>query len=281
MPTTIANVDMARAWDGEEGDQWTADADRYDASGKYVWRRFLDAGLVTPADRCLDIGCGTGQSTLDVARIASAGSVLGVDLSGRMLELARGRASAQGASNVEFLQADAQVHPFDAAAFDFAYSRYGALFFNDRAAAFGNIAAALRPGGRLALLGWQGLAHNPWLNTMRDALAAGRALPAPPEGGPGPFGLADRDGLTAVLLGAGFEDIAFTAVTAPLYFGADADDAWVFFGRMGLVKGLTQALDEATRHATLAELRRAVDAHETPDGVLMESASYLITARRT
>lgn len=276
---TIANVEMANAWDGEEGDQWTDDADRYDACGQFAWQRFLAAGLVHPGDRALDIGCGTGQSTLDVAATATA--VLGVDLSTRMLDLAQKRAAAGGALNVEFIQADAQVHPFEPAAFDLAYSRYGALFFNDRAAAFANIAAALRPGGRLALLAWQALEQNPWLVTIRSALAAGRTLGAPPLGGPGPFGLADPDGVRAVLARAGFEEVALTAIEAPVYFGADADDAWVFFSRMGIVKGLTETLDAAARADALAALRREVDAHATAQGVVMDSASWLTTARRT
>ncbi len=281
MPVTSANVEMAKAWDGEEGDQWTDDAERYDASGKFLWRRFLDAGLIGPADRALDVGCGAGESTLDVARMAPSGSVLGIDLSRRMLELARRRAAAQAAPNVQFLQADAQVHPLDAAAFDVAYSRFGAMFFNDRAAAFANIAAAVRPGGRLALLSWRSLAENPWLNVFRDSLAAGRTLPVPPLGGPGPFGLADPDGVRAVLTGAGFEDVAFTEVDEPVYLGADADHAWSFVRRMGIVKGLTETLDEQPRAQALARLRDAVAAHETPGGVLMPAAAFLITARRS
>jgi SAM-dependent methyltransferase len=280
MPMTIANVDMARAWDGEEGDQWTDDADRYDASGQRIWRRFLDAGLISPPDRVLDVGCGAGQSTLDVARLASAGSVLGVDLSARMLELAHQRAQARGVTNVELLQADAQVHRFEPAAFDVAISRFGAMFFNDRAAAFANIAATVRPGGRLALLGWRALEQNQWLLDIRDALAAGRPLGAPPHGGPGPFGLADAEGVTAALAGAGFDDVAFTEIDEAMYLGADADDAWAFVSRMGIVKGLTASLDEAARVESLAKLRSLVDAHETADGVLMDTAAWLITARR-
>lgn len=203
MPMTIANVEMAKAWDGEEGDDWTEFADRYDACGARTWRRFLDAELILPTDRVLDVGCGTGQSTRDAAGAAASGSVLGVDLSARMLELARERSRAEGLTNTEFVQADAQVHPFEEAAFDIAISRFGAMFFADRAAAFGNIARAVRPGGRLALLGWRELAENEWLIEFRDALAAGRTLPVPPNGGPGPFGLADPDRLRPVLVAAG------------------------------------------------------------------------------
>lgn len=281
MPMTIANVEMAKAWDGDEGDHWTEFADRYDASNVRIWARFLDAGLVRSTDRVLDIGCGTGQSTLDCAALASRGSVLGVDLSARMLDLARQRAAARGSTNVEFIQADAQVHPFEPGAFDLAVSRFGAMFFNDRAAAFVNVGAAVRPGGRLALLGWRGFADNEWLTVFRHTLAAGRTLPAPPMGGPGPFGLADPDGVQAVLAGAGFEDIAFTEIDEPVVFGADADDAWSFVRHIGIVKGLTETLDEQTRSTTLAHLRDVVAAHETPEGVLLGAGSWLITARRS
>src|SRR5262245_50155393 len=101
MSMVIANTEMAAAWDGSEGDDWTVDADRYDAAGAGAWRRFLDAGLVGVDDRILDVGCGTGQSSRDVARVATGGSVVGVDLSTRMLELARQRAAAEGVTNTE------------------------------------------------------------------------------------------------------------------------------------------------------------------------------------
>jgi SAM-dependent methyltransferase len=143
MSEPIANVDMANAWDGEEGDQWTQFADEYDTSVRSIWARFLETDPIAPADRVLDIGCGSGQSTRDAARLARDGSALGVDLSESMLAEARRRASTEGLTNVEFLRADAQVHAFDTATFDLAISRFGSMFFSDRPAAFANIASAL------------------------------------------------------------------------------------------------------------------------------------------
>ena len=115
MSEPIANVDMANAWDGEEGDQWTRFADEFDAHFRSIWARFLEMDPIAPADRVLDIGCGSGQSTRDAARLARDGSALGVDLSESMLAEARRRASTEGLTNVEFLRADAQVHAFDPA----------------------------------------------------------------------------------------------------------------------------------------------------------------------
>lgn len=279
MPMTIANVEMAKAWE-EEGEHWSEHADRYDAAGVAIWTRFLDAGLIEVTDRVLDIGCGTGQSTRDAARAASSGSALGVDLSSRMLDLARRRGEAEGLTNVEFLLADAQVHPFEPEGFDIAISRFGAMFFADRDAAFRNFAAALRTGGRLAVLTWRGFAENEWVRLIRDTLAAGRPLPDPPSGSPGPFGLADADGVGAALAGAGFGDIDLAPVNGPMCFGADADDALAFMSSGGIVKGLTETLEEPVRRQVLADLRQLLADHASADGVCFDSAAWLITARR-
>src|SRR5947208_11507830 len=139
---------MANAWDGEEGDQWTRFADEFDTHFRSIWARFLETDPIGPADRVLDIGCGSGQSTRDAARLARDGSALGVDLSESMLIDARRRASTEGLTNVEFLRADAQVHAFDTETFDLAISRFGSMFFSDPPAAFANLAPAPRPGAR-------------------------------------------------------------------------------------------------------------------------------------
>ncbi|MGH9286473.1 MAG: class I SAM-dependent methyltransferase, partial [Acidimicrobiales bacterium] len=177
---SIANVEMAAAWDGEEGARWVEHAEKYERAGRRQWEWFLRGDFIAPGDRVLDIGCGTGRSTRDAARRAPAGSALGVDLSARMLERARQVAAAEGLTNVGFDHADAQVYPFPAGALDIAISSFGAMFFSDPAAAFANIGRALRPGGRLAMLAWRELARNEWVTAMRAALAAGRTLPAPP-----------------------------------------------------------------------------------------------------
>jgi SAM-dependent methyltransferase len=277
---TIANVEQAKAWDGSEGAHWTEHAERYERCGWRTWQRFLDADLVRIDDDIVDIGCGTGRPTRDLARLASSGTVLGVDLSAQMLDYARSATEAEGLTNVSYVQADAQVHPFVENSIDLAFSNFGAMFFNDPVAAFINIGRALRPDGRLALLAWRELERNEWLNVFRDALAAGRQLPVPPVGAPSPFGLADRDHVCGVLGKAGFDGVAFESIDEPIEFGADLDDAWEFVRGMGIVEGLTDGLDESTKHDTLQKLRAALREHETAEGVLMDTSVWLITARR-
>lgn len=275
----IANVDMARHWDGEEGDDWTENADRYDATDRYIWEQFTAKVPILAGDHVLDIGCGTGKSTRDMARGAGNGDVLGIDLSSRMLADARRRTDEQGLANAEYLHGDAQVHPFKAGAYDVAISSFGAMFFADPVAAFANIRRAVRPGGRLAMLAWRPAEDNEWLCAFFDALAAGRDLSLPPAGMPGPFGLADREATHRNLVEAGWHDIDITPLDAPMWLGADGEDAWGFVAGMGIVRGLTGDLDDAARERALDSLRSVIVSHESPEGVLIGAGEWLITAR--
>lgn len=272
------NADQRRAWDGPTGDFWTDHADRFDACVAAYHRPLLDAAAITATDSVLDVGCGAGQVTRDTARRASAGSALGVDLSVRMLDLARRTAAAEGVGNASFRHADAQTHPFDPGSFDVAVSRHGSMFFDDPPAAFANIAGALRPGGRLVLLTWQGYERQEWLRTFRESLAAGRDLPPIPTGSPSPLALSDPDAVRALLTGAGFVDVDLTDLAEPMWFGTDPDDALGFVP--GLQAGMLDDLDAAARARALQTLRAALADHATPRGVEFASAAWLVRATR-
>ena len=275
----VANVEMAAAWDGAEGDHWAEHAERYETIGPTFEAALLDGVALRSEDDVLDVGCGTGRSTRDAARIATAGTVVGIDLSGRMLERARAAAAAEGLGNVRFVKGDAQVHDFPGAAFDVTISAFGAMFFADPVAAFGNIARAQRPGGRLGLLSWRPLSENEWLLVLREALAAGRDLPSPPAGHPGPFGLADPGHARAVLGQAGFVDVTVMPLDGPMRLGRDAEDAFAFVSTLGITRGLLGDLDPAAAAVATEELRRVLAERETPDGVSVGGAAWLITAR--
>ncbi|MDN5915305.1 MAG: class I SAM-dependent methyltransferase [Pseudonocardia sp.] len=273
-----SNADQLRSWDGDGGAYWTEHATRYDEGVAAYRPRFSDAAAIGPADAVLDVGCGAGQTTRDAARAASGGSALGVDLSSRMLDLARRLAEQDGLSNATFRQADAQTHPFAPDSFDVAISRTGAMFFGDPAAAFANISRALRPDGRLVLMTWQPLAHQEWLHSFFTALSAGRDLAPPPSGVPGPFALDDPDHVRALLPRAGFTDVRLTGVNEPMYVGPDAEDATRFI--LGQLGGLLDGLDDAGRARAVDDLRRVMADHLTDRGVLFDSAIWLIEARR-
>lgn len=279
--TETANVDMAAAWDGDEGDEWTENAERYDATDRWIWARFEAVVDIAEADQVLDIGCGTGKSTRSAARRASSGSALGIDLSSRMLDHARRQSEEEGLTNTWYVQGDAQVHAFEPEAFDIAISSFGTMFFADPVAAFINIGRALRRHGRVAFLAWQRFENNEWLTEVFRAVAAGRELPAPEPGTPGPFGLADPDVVMQVLHDAGFADERITPVTEPVWLGADEEDAWSFVSNMGIVRGLTDGLEPQAKQEAFAKLRTTMAAHETDEGVLFDSAAWLIATRRS
>jgi SAM-dependent methyltransferase len=271
------NVEQAQAWDGAEGDYWAEHADRFDRSLAGYQPAFLDAARIERGDRVLDIGCGTGQDTRAAARRAGDGCALGVDLSARMIEVARRRAVREGLPNARFARADAQIHPFPPAGFDLAISRTGAMFFGDPVAAFGNIARALRPGGRLTLLTWQPAARNEWFGACWTALTGRDELPTPPPGAPGPFSMSDPARMRTLLSGTGFTDIQIIGRTAPVHFGRDAADAQQFL--LGLLSWMLRDRDDPDRGR--AALLAALHDHQTPHGVCFGSAAWLVTAHRT
>jgi SAM-dependent methyltransferase len=273
-----SNAAMAEAWDGNEGAFWTANADHFELGMEDTTPPFFAAAAIRPDDRVLDIGCGFGRTTCDAARIARNGSVVGIDLSSQMLALARKTAANEGLDNVVFEHADAQIYPFEHESFDIAISRLGSMFFGDSVAAFTNIGRALRPDGRLTLHTWQPLAENEWLSQFRAAVGVVRELPPPPPDGPSPFGLSDPDRVRAVLEAAGFTDVSFEDLRAPIRFGRNADDAFHFIS--GFFAWVRNGLDAADERRLDDALRATMIEHCTDRGVALNSASWIIQARK-
>ena len=272
------NLEMARAWDGPEGERWATQATGYDRASARQWRRFLELVPIREADRVLDVGCGSGRSTCEVAHLAPAGAATGVDLSSAMLNVARSRATREGLTNVRFERADAQVHPFEPQAVDLVVSVFGTMFFDDAVAAFRNFRGALAADGRLAILVWRELARNEWVFAVREALAAGRQLPEPPRDAPGPFAFADPDRVREIVDAAGFRDVQFQAVDEPADLGGDLDEAYAFVRDLGITHGLLNDLDEPTAERALDDMKEALRRHATPEGILFGASSWLVTA---
>lgn len=272
------NVEQAKAWDGDEGSYWAAHADTFDRSVAPYHEALMRAAGIERDSVVLDVGCGTGQTTRDAARLATSGKALGVDLSGEMLATARTRAEREGARNVAFEQADAQVHPFPAGSFDVTISRTGTMFFGDHVAAFANIASALRPDGRLAMVAWQPISENEWFREIFTAFAAGRDLPLPPPEAPNPFSLADPGRVRRLLTDAGFDEPELVDLHRPMWFGSSAEDAHGFIH--GLQGWMLEGLDETTRAGALDTLYASLRQHESERGVEYASAMWLITTTR-
>jgi SAM-dependent methyltransferase len=252
----------------------------YDAELRRYNLRLRAAAAVGPHDRVLDIGCGTGQTTRDAARAAVAGSALGVDISGQALHRARALSAEERLSNVDFQQADAQVHRFTRAHFDVCISRFGTMFFTDPLAAFTNIGLALRPGARLVLLVWQAAERNEWSRVIRAALAPEPATPAGPADGPDPFSLADPTVTERILTSAGFAGVTVTDVREPVWYGPDGATAYEAVLRLYEPRTLLATADPATAERSRRRLRAAIAARDTGSGVYFDSRAWLVTAHR-
>lgn len=277
---TVVNVEQARAWDGPDGDNWTDNEEGYNAAARYLTPPLFALAAIEPAEHVLDIVCGTGETTLLAARRARTGAAFGIDLSTRMIERARRHAEEEGLRNLRFERGDAQVYPFEPASFEVAISRYGSMFFDDPVAAFANIAAALRPNGRVVLLCWRELARNEWVRELRTALAAGRDLPDPPPNAPSPFAFAEADRVRRILGAAGLTRVTFDPLERPMYFGQDPQGAFLGVTKLSIVRGLLADLDEKRRREALDRLRATVERHQTPAGVLFDTSAWLVRATK-
>ncbi len=237
--------------------------------------------LPRQGEAVLDIGCGCGTTTLELAAAVQPGRVTGVDLSAPMLEEARARADAARVDNVEFVETDAQSHPFQPRSFDALYSRLGTMFFDDPIAAFTNLRRALRPGGRLAFVCWRSLDENPWAHEPRQAVAA--ILPEEatvPADTPGPWSMAQADGILDTLTSAGFADVEITPHDEPLdVAGTDVDAGVDFYLRLLPTGYLLIEPDRHVLDRVKAALRAVLQAHLGAGGTWMGSASWIVSAR--
>ena len=219
----------AAFWNSVMGQAWVTQQAVISEVFTAVTETSLAAAAPQPGERVVDIGCGTGDTLLELAhRVGPTGAVLGVDVSVPMLDLARQRVAAAGLPNVACVLADAAEHPFEPGAADLVYSRFGVMFFDDPVAGFGHIRAGMKPGGRLAFACFRSMPESPW---FRLVLAAARPHlpPAPPPDpeAPGMFTFARAERLRGILDAAGFRAIDLLPADVPMH-GGDLERSMAF-----------------------------------------------------
>lgn len=239
---------------------------------------------VNPGERVMDAGAGFGDTAIMLAeRVGPKGHVDALDCCDAFLEYGRRDAAAQGVRNVSFVVADVQFHPFEGD-YDLVFSRFGTMFFENPVAAMKNMRRALKPGGRFTMIVWRDMADNPWLGAAK-AIAL-KHLPQPGADartcGPGPFSMADQDLVTAQMRAAGYTDIVFERVDAPVRMGDSITDAIGFqlaLGPAGEVYREAGGKAAAKHDALVADLTALLAPHATAEGVYMGSSSWVISAR--
>jgi len=239
-------------------------------------RRALQALAPNPGESVLDVGCGGGETALELAgAVAPDGIVVGIDLSAEVLTFAKRVVS--GCERVRFVHGDAQVFPFEPASFDAAFSRFGVMFFTDPTAAFNNIRHSLKANGRLAFVYWRALEENPLdILPLRAASIHLPPQPAHDPYAPGPFAFADAVRVRRILERAGFAKIEITAHDE-LVGSGDLDSMLAVCSRVG-APGKILRENPGLEAATLPAVRSALAAHDGPDGVRLNAATWVVTA---
>jgi SAM-dependent methyltransferase len=279
-PDPRPNAAMTDHWNGPGGERWVANAHRLDRTLGGYGHDVLDAATIGTGDRVLDVGCGTGTVTRAAAIQASRGRATGVDIGWPMVEAARAIAAAEGPANVSFLQADAQVHPFEPGSVDVIVSRFGVMFFDDPVTAFANLRTALPPGGRLAFVCWQPAQANEWATVPVATLAEHLGPPgADDPDAPGPWSLGDPDRVRSILTEAGFTDIGIEATGHEMRYGADVDEALAFIRVQGPARAMTEGRPQEQVDRALAALRRRLGDFASSAGVTLSGRAWLATAR--
>jgi SAM-dependent methyltransferase len=273
------NAAQQAYWNDAAGKAWVELQDLLDRQLEPLGNRAIDTLAPRPGDRILDVGCGTGQTSLALAaRVGAKGSVLGVDISAPMLGIAQRRAEAAGLSQARFVEADAQTFPFEAGAFDGVFSRFGVMFFADPVAAFANIRRALKADGRLAFICWRAAAENPWMTPpIGSALADMPPPPRPEPGAPGPFGFAEPDRVRTILSEAGFTDVAVEGHDGKLG-GNSLEDTIRLSLNIGPLGAVLRERPER-RDEVVGELRKAFSGRLQGGEVVQDCATWIVTAR--
>jgi SAM-dependent methyltransferase len=276
------NADQAEYWNSASGQSWITFQEALDQRFAALTERLLGRAGVRHGECVIDVGCGTGTTTLQLAAAVGAhGSVLAIDISEPLLTSARRRCLHAGHANVRLIRADAQTHRFERGCHDVVLSRFGVMFFDDPVGAFRNLLSALRPRGRLAFACWGPLEANPWfaLPLQLGIERLGPPEPQPPRA-PGPLALSEPDYIDEVLTGAGFADVRIDQLHTVLPGASSTRDEAALMTLFGPLARLTRerGADEATRLALADELAQRISPYDTADGVRLPAAVHLVTA---
>lgn len=277
-----ANQGQIEEWNGGSGERWLRYQERLDDALAPFGAAALDAASPGAGERVLDVGCGCGATTLELARrVGADGYVLGADISAPMVERARVRAREQTPSP-EFQLADASRLVFEGERFDLLFSRFGIMFFDQPVPAFAHLRSLLRPGGRLTFACWRPLVENEWVTLPLEA--ARPWLPDMPPAdphAPGPFALSDPDRTRGILTEAGFGHVLVRPFDGGMRIGTGVtalQDAAEYLFQIGpIARQLREQAGPARAEIRRAILRELASRHR-PEGVVLNAAVWIVTA---
>ncbi|WP_395320629.1 class I SAM-dependent methyltransferase [Variovorax sp. UC74_104] len=276
--TQAAGDEQARLWNGPAGNAWVDAQQTLDRLFEPLEKLLVEATCATGATRVLDVGCGTGGTTLAIARKLGAGAeCTGIDISQPMIAAARNRAGRDGIS-ARFICANAQTQAFEPASFDGIVSRLGVMFFDDPVRAFANLLHAAKPGAALRFIAWRSAAENPFMTTAERAAAPLLPqLPPRQPGAPGQFAFADDQRVQAILEKSGWRHIDIQPVDLPCTL--PEKELVGYLSRLGPVGIALLQADDETRARVIDTVRAAFEPYVHGDEVRLTAACWLAVAR--
>jgi SAM-dependent methyltransferase len=281
----MSNEEQIAYWNGDAGRKWAEKDHMMSQMLGPIARDLIAHAQPAGSRQVLDVGCGGGSETIMLAEhLGPEARILGVDVSEPLLEVATGRLAAAPAlgERIEFLRADASAHGFAAGAFDFLFSRFGVMFFDDPTGAFANLRRALAPQARLAFCCWQALDNNPWVLIPLRAALEHLPPPEPPApDAPGPFAFADPERVHRILDGAGFREVNVQQHAVTMSWGNDGglETTVRDMLNMGPVGRLLADEDDATRDRVYASATEALAPHFADGRISLPGATWFVTAR--
>ncbi|RII15107.1 Demethylmenaquinone methyltransferase [Streptomyces sp. YIM 130001] len=267
---------QAARWKGSGADAWVAAQTYLDAMYRPFAELLVESAAAHPG-RVLDVGCGTGATTVAMAReLGAGGECVGVDISETMVGAARDRAGRDG-SSARFVCADAEEYDFGSAAYDLVVSRFGVMFFGDPVRAFGNLRRAAADDARLRFVVWRGMEENPFMTTAaRAAAPLVPSLPVRKDGDPGQFGLADPDRTGRLLRESGWTSVDARPVEAVCTLPESELDSYLT--RFGVLGTVLPDLPETTRARVVETVRAAFEPYVHGDEVRFTAACWVVDA---
>lgn len=270
-----ANADQIALWNDTAGRAWVETQETLDAVLLPFEEQLVAAVAKSKARRVLDVGCGTGSTTLAIARhVGKNGTAVGVDISEPMIALAKQRAEVES-SQARFIVADAQTCAFDAATFDMVVSRFGIMFFDDAVRAFANLRRATAPGGTLEVIAWRSPAENPFMTAAERAAAPFvPEMPARKPDEPGQFAFADRSRVRSILEKSGWSNIDIQPLDVEC--ALPKRELELYITRLGPLGRILPQLHQETQSRVVEAVRAAFDPYVHGDEVRFTAACWTI-----
>ena len=277
------NIKQKQFWSGAGGDVWVDKQREMDIMLNPLGERVIQGLDLKEETKILDIGCGCGATTLEIAKLVNQGEVIGVDISEPMLERATQTASDMALTNISYQVKDVQVDEMPNKYFDIAFSRFGVMFFEDPFEAFNNINHSLKDNGQLSFVCWQHASLNPWQSLSIQVIKEFLDLPAPPPKSPGPFAFEDKSYIEEILNASGFRDIEIkdNQEDIVMFSGKSIREACEDYLTINpVVTEMLKNSPSELREEILEALIGKFSNYHKDDGLLFPSATWIVTAKK-